>query len=186
MAMVLDLLSGAALDSCSVLSDVVATVSVLATDSLGTQVLTRPVRRHPTGAEELVNGDARVRPEDPVDLRVQDLLLFGVVVLQQDEQFATRGAQHALVDVIAKRPVQRVQDRPHLGVLAEHHQDRPGHPRRAQRGKEELLFDVDVPAQLRHGSLEASSHLGARGWEVGAPLDGIVDLTMLSLQGLAQ
>jgi hypothetical protein len=149
-------------------------------------VLTHPVRRHTTASEELTYGPTRVLSEDVVHLRIQDLLFLGVVVLQQDEQRATRGVQCALVDLIAKSLIERVQDRPHLAVLPEHHQDGSGHPRRAQRGKEQLLLDVDVPAQLRHSTLEVGSRLGARDGGVGAPLDGVVDLTMLLLQGLAQ
>jgi hypothetical protein len=138
------------------------------------------------GVEELVHAEARVDIDDPIDLGVDDLFLLGVVMLQQDEEMAARRAQYVLVDIFHEAMIERVQQRPHLCVLAEHHQDRAEHAGMAERREEQLLLGVDVAAELVDGSLQRRLLLDARGRAVGAAPKGVVDLAVFLLQGSAQ
>jgi hypothetical protein len=52
-----------------------------------------PVHRHLAGVEELVYAGARVRTDDPVELRIEALLLVRVVLLPQVEVVAAGRAE---------------------------------------------------------------------------------------------
>ena len=68
-------------------------------------------------------------------------------------------------------------------MLAKHHEDRDGHARLGQRREQELLLQVDVPAQRTNGAVQRLPALldgpGAAG-EGGQP---VVDLPVLPGQG---
>src|SRR5665647_3221419 len=87
--------------------------------------------------------------EHCVSLRIDDRLFFGVVAGELGKELTAPLARTLPVRVRVQ-DLNRVERPPNLAVLAEHDEYRRDHPGSPQWWEEELLLEVDVPAQGIH------------------------------------